>query len=624
MSEVTGKAIARDQSGTAKTAAMKKVAIASMGGYGLGGSGSVMGFGTNFYSPQMSTDFLELPQSKRERIERERFWYRTEPYVGAAIDRHTELPLSKIRLAKPKVPDGAVPEANEGDYKKLIEKSHRFFTKWSDRVDLLSVLLDISFEYNLHDHVWIFAEEADSGFKDTEFEYEDVPSIDATGQTVVHRRLTDKGKADKAKRTKQSYKGWDRIIILPPELVEEKSFSFSSKRRVYLHPDDESKHLIQQAQANPHDQLLQEQLADIPDDVLECIANNTPIPLGTDPEKGSFVFQIYRRKHSYRNEIIPRLDGLQRALTYKDKLRQSQTSIASRAMTPKRLVWAEDLDEADVVALREQVDLALLDPDFSIVTNYQVNWEELGARDRLLDLDREYEIVNREIYARMGTTESMLTGEGTYGGDRINLEVVNTIYMLFRERLQRYVEKFLFAPVATKKGFVIRDEDGDDIPIYPRLSFTRLALRDNQETFDAFLNLYQKGSLPVRFILELLNIDADAAEEELKKDAVTLQDSTFNEALRSAYSDAGRQLVEKYNLLEKIAEELNLKEVEGEPEEGRFGDKFASRIASANGMTERDLLTHLLVETKNSLRMMTEVLVRVAPPHVAAQGESAA
>ncbi len=614
MSEATKKFIATGEhtDSRIRTAKMKKVAVASMGGFGLGGSGTMMGVGTNFYSPQLSTDFLELPQSKRERIERERFWYRTHPYIGAAVDRHTELPMSKIRFAKPKVPDGAVEEKTKGDYKELIARSHRFFKKMADRIDLLGTLIDISFEYNLHDECWVFAEEPESSVIDSEFDYEDIPSLDGTGGATVQRRLTEKGQKDKTEAEKKKYKGWERIIVLPPELIEENSFPFSSKRRVVLHPDEETKELIQQVQQNPFDELLKQQLEDIPDDVLECVATGRPIPLGTDPFKGSFVFQIYRRKHAYRNEVIPRMDRLQRTLTYMDKLRQSQTSIASRAMTPKRLVWAEDLDEQDVFALREQVDLALLDPDFSIVTNYQVNWEELGARDRLLDLDREYETGHREIFAGMGTTESMLTGEGTYGGDRINLEVINTSYMLFRERIQRYVEKNLFAPVAVRKGFVIMDEDGDEIPIYPNLSFTRLAIRDNQETFDAFLNLYQKGSLPVRFILELLNIDADAALEELEKDAITLNDSTFNEITRSAYSEVGRALAEKSDMLERAAKALNLTVTE-EPEEGRFGNKFGSTQRFSSNLAGEQLVTHLLIETKNALRVIAEVLVRVAP-----------
>lgn len=613
MSQDTGKFIAADNQKT-KTAKMKKVAIASqgLGAYGMGGGSTLMGVGTNFYSPQLSTDFLELPQSKRERIERERFWYRSHPFIRRAVDLHTELPLSKIRLSRPKVPEGALPEKNEGDYAKLLKDSHRFFNKMVDRLNLLDVLIEVSFEYNIHDHVWVFAEDSETSMLDEDFDYEQVGGFNADGLPVVQRQLTEKGKKDKAEKERKSYQGWDRIIVLPPELVEEKAFPFSGKSRVYLHPDEQTKDLIQQAQANPFDKMLQQQLEDMPDEVLEFVAAGQPIPLGTNPNRGSFAYQIYRRKHSYRNEVIPRLDCLQRTLLHQDKLRQAQASIASRAMTPKRLVWAENLDEGDVMMLREQVDLALLDPDFSIVTNYQVNWEELGARDRLLDLDRENEMTLREIFAGMGTTESMLTGEGSYGGDRINLEVINTTYLLFRERLQTYVEKCLFEPVARKKGFVIVDEDGDEIPIYPRLSFTRLAIRDNQETFDAFLNLYQKGSLPVRFILELLNIDADAAYEELQRDVLTLNDATLNEVSRSAFSEVGRALAERTNMLEKVAKVYNV-DVKEEPEEGRFGSKFASSTASRNEPLSQ-LLQHLLIETKQTTRMLAEALVRLAPP----------
>src|SRR5512138_2050087 len=53
---------------------------------GSGVSGSVTDANSQFYSPQLSTDFLELPQSEREKRELFRFWVNTNPIVGAAID----------------------------------------------------------------------------------------------------------------------------------------------------------------------------------------------------------------------------------------------------------------------------------------------------------------------------------------------------------------------------------------------------------------------------------------------------------------------------------------------------------------------------------------------------------
>lgn len=48
-------------------------------------------------SHMLSTDFLELPKSLRERRALYRHFY-NNPIVGPMIDLHTEYPLSAIRL----------------------------------------------------------------------------------------------------------------------------------------------------------------------------------------------------------------------------------------------------------------------------------------------------------------------------------------------------------------------------------------------------------------------------------------------------------------------------------------------------------------------------------------------
>lgn len=42
-----------------------------------------------------------------------------------------------------------------------------------------------------------------------------------------------------------------------------------------------------------------------------------------------------------------------------------------------RIVWAEGLDKKDLKILREQVELALSNSNYAIITNYQINWEEI-------------------------------------------------------------------------------------------------------------------------------------------------------------------------------------------------------------------------------------------------------
>jgi hypothetical protein len=542
-----------------------KVATNALGGYfgggggggSLGNSGYSMGTATNVYSPHLSTDFLELPQNRVEERAYFRFFYNNEPYVGQAIDLHTELPLSKLRLTLPK----------GSDYKKNREIL-QFFQGMVDRTGLLNVLIDATREYYVIGEGWIFAE--DSDVEVPEYVYlERVNTLDPeTGATKTELRRRENADKLIEQYKEKNYQGWDRIMLLPPDQIDVDSFQYSSKQRVELIPDEKTKEMVKAALRGDPDAA--EALEDVPEEIIEYIANNENLPLGTDPAEGSFVYQLARKKPPGQDHGVSILQRCLRTLVYRDKLRQAQTSIASRAMTPKRLIYAEDMDDYDVEDLREQVDMALLDPDYSIITNFQVNWEEINARDRLLDLNGEYDITDRQLFAGLGVTESMLTGESTYSGERINIEVINTRYMLYRELLQTYVEEYLFKPVAEKKGFVEYDEFGNKQVLYPSLSFTRLALRDNRDTFDAMFNLYQKGSLSVGYILELFNLDPQAVEERLSQDLMTVNDALFNEVMRSAYSEVGRALPEQSDIIERIVDYLKLEYRKPPDENSRY------------------------------------------------------
>jgi hypothetical protein len=145
---------------------------------------------------------------------------------------------------------------------------------------------------------------------------------------------------------------------------------------------------------------------------------------------------------------------------------------------------------------------------------------------------------------------------------------MNTMYLLYREQIAEMVEEYLFKPVAEKKGFWEEDEYGNRNLLYPKLQFTRLALRDNSELQDYMFNLYQKGSLPISFILDLLNIDSDDALEQLKKDMYTPNDSTFNEFLKAILQKAADDAGEKTDVYEKIWSGAGLKMTD------KKGDRF--------------------------------------------------
>jgi hypothetical protein len=556
--------------------------MGTAGGYGVGGGfgGSSIGMGGagstilssqgNFFSPQLSTDFLELPQSIRERREIYRHFYNSDELVGQALDIHTELPLSKVRLAAPKPRLAPKGFKSPEDYGKYILSR---FQRMCDRVKLFQRLITMVHHYWLDGLACIFAEDS---------VVEVPPEVGHTRQRVKQAVLKEDGvpveeevdvwTEDETTEEREftyyrkHYRGWEKLIVLPIDRVKITTFDYTDKSIVELIPSNRDRVLIDKARTG--DPVAQKLVQEIPDEVRDHIEKGQAIPLGTDPEEGSFAYILTGSKDADSSLGHSILDRCLRTLYYREKLRQAQTSIASRAMTPKRIVWAEGLSDVDVDMLREQVDLSLVDPDYSIVTNYEVHWEEMGSRDRLLDLSTEYEQTERRLLAGLGVTESLMSGESLYSGDRLKLEVINQRYLHLREILQEYVEESLFRPVAQRMGFIEEDEWGQEVVLFPRLSFTRMPLRDSQDTFDALMNLYQKGSISIDLILELLNIDPDDTRMKIERDLFTVNDALFNEILRSLYNEVGRMLAEKSDVLDRVAKYMQLKLKPEEPEEG--------------------------------------------------------
>lgn len=542
-------------------------------GYSSGGtSESAQG---NFYSPQLSTDFLEKPQNLRERRAWYRNFYNSNEFVGQAIDLHSTLPLSKIRLEKP-----------HGENQEQIDYVYEFFLEMCSETKLFKTLLEISHEFNLLGNCFTYAEdhnpyEVDDGDEEGKAK---VAEMKEWGRQESERLFKEFKVIDKD----PNYKGWRKLIILPPDQVRIKKIPFSDESLIEFIPDPETRKSILSSQDPSYYPLSPEEesaMPRLPRTLSMDLQKNGSIPLDTDPYSGSYVYHMARKKSQYETLGVSILERCINSLLLQDKLRQAQTQIASRHMTPIRVVWAEELSDVDVENLREQVDTALVDPDFSIIANYEVHWEEMGSNGRLLELSSEYEHIENSLFAGLGVTREILTGEGTYAGNKMTLEILNTQYLLFRELLQEYVEDYLFKPVARKKGFVEKDKYGREKLIYPRLSFTRLAIKDNDTFFDQAMQLYNKGSISIDVILEMLNIDPISTRKKIEADLFTVNDFAFNQLIANVYTAAGQALVERYTVADRLADYLNLSPLPPPPtgEEGGMGGGLGGGLGGGMG-----------------------------------------
>jgi len=369
-------------------------------------------------------------------------------------------------------------------------------------------------------------------------------------------------------------KMWDKIIFLPPEEVAIFQYPFSNDSWAEYFPQRIIK-LVQTSVVSGHDNMseMEEGIVQrIPDEIKKMILETGKIVLDTDPMSGSFLHHIARRKSPYQDLGSSVLDRVLVPMLHKEHMKYTQLSILTRNMTPTNLIYADNVGQDALDDLRAQVDLRMMDPDYNIVTNFPVTWEQIGAENRLLDLGREYETIENQIFAAMGVTRELLTGEGTYSGTRITIEILNTMFLLTREVLQNYVEKCLFKPVAEAHGWYIKDKNGAKKYLYPKVGFNRLTIRDNAEVFDSLFQLYQKGSLPIDVIYELLNLNTSDLHERIYEDLFTVKDPNFNRLTDGLLTEAGRSISTGTDIIDRVIKYLNLKKQEESPDGGMGGD----------------------------------------------------
>jgi len=535
---------------------------------------------------------LYWPVSLKEKYSWYRYFAKVDPYVKRAIEFHTDLPMSKLILRMPKMED-----------KKLRDKILRKYEGMVKRLKLFDRLHSMLYESNIIGNAFLFVE-------------------------------FDEDK-----------KEWSHISILPPEEILISKIPLSDKAKIQYRPEIIS-HIIQQysipvSSKESYDSFVKslsneerEVLENIPYELAkQLVKNNGVLTMDTDPfsgdgehKIGSFVYHFSEKRHDYYDLGTSPLECVLIPLLMKEHYKYTQLSLASRNMTPRNKISAPEIGEEELQQLRAEVDMSMLNPDYTIVTNYEWNWELIGAENRLIDLSREYAEIDEQFFAGLGVTKEILTGEGMYSGSKISAELLNTKYLFKREMMQNFVEESLFLPIAEENGFYEVDEWGNKRYFYPKLSFTRLSIRDNAEVFDSLFQLYQKGSIPIDTILDLFNLDSDEIHEKLKMDMFTVKDAAYNDMLRSVYNDIATKVVEgtdladqminyvtgpggkKLNKVQQPYEDSSEGGYEDYPEETPQEESIPEEpTEDASGKTDEELVQEYLETQKNESGENTQV-----------------
>jgi len=514
--------------------ARRIVKTAFTGNSGGGGYADVHYLSPTFYHPDLEPTSLMLPQDPKMINAWCRHFYKQDPIVAACIDLHTELSLSKFHLVTPDYD----PQTTSKD---KIEKIVDFYQQMCDDVNLFETLLSISHEYWLLGNAFPFAQ------------------------------------------YNEETKRWEKIIILNPDDIRITTIPYLSLFTIDWIPNEDMKQIVQKGFTDESTAKIYEL---VPEEVREYVRRYEPIPLDTDPKLGSHVAHISFKKSHYEPLGMPLMARLFKTLIYKDKLIRAQQEIAMRNMTPKHLIWADNASSEDLDALRAQVELSMEDPDYSIITNFEVHWEQVDPNQRMLNLSQEYEQINNELYIGMGLSQGLLTGKGHYTSEYINLAIINEKYARWVEIIEEYVEKYLFLPIAYFNNFYeeiivkkmieeVNEETGEmemitkDFTekryIYPQVKWDRIELTDDRDQKQLVAQLYDSGKIDSRTYFETFNLDYDEIQNRFKLERES-GDIYMPDVIKDIAAGVGSELAPLVTQI--IKKKMGLDKIESEqPEE---------------------------------------------------------
>jgi len=332
-----------------------------------------------FYHPDFEPSSLILPKDRIEINSWCNYFYKYDALVSTAIDLHSELPLSKIRLDLPHSIDKK--RAN-----RILE--HYVDMIGTTGIDLFNKLLMFGVEYHKLGNAFPWAQMNSDGTK------------------------------------------WERLSCLDPNYIRLEKLGLTDSMRVSLIPDDKLRRIVH---AGPYDEKTGILYQTLSEEVIENIMLGKEIPLATDPNDGSHVAHLARKLADYADWGTSIIERNFKTLVYKDRLRQSQDAIATRHLTPKHLIWADLASKADVNEIRDQVEDAMLNPDSAIITNYELHWELIGTSSGLMQLATEREWITEDLLIGLMMSKNILLGEGKFAAGQTVLEIMSQRYAIFRE-----------------------------------------------------------------------------------------------------------------------------------------------------------------------------------------------
>ena len=409
------------------------------------------------YSPLFQVANLNLPRDRMTMNAWNRNFFDTHPIVRNAITLHATYPISKINV------------------KCKHRKVEQFFNDMAERIDLFDAIAGVAFEFWKMGEAFPYAE------------------LDETNGI------------------------WSSIVIQNPDYVTVKKSGVSNVPIISLRPDEILKKIV--TSNHPADVKLRQQ---IPDNIIHHIRKNEPIPL--DNFNVSHL-KMLSSPYDVRGTSV--IVSCYKDLMLYDKLRECKFAQADSLVNPITLISVGGSGEgefhptdAQLEAYRQIFEEAQWDKDFKIITHAAVKVERVGASGAILDTQNDFNFIRENLYAGLMVPKSIMDTEGTaYASASVGLEVLRTRYITFRNMLEKWLEKKIFAPISQIQGF-FEYKNKEKVLIVPEIDWNHINLYDLNDYVQALAPYVEKNRVSMHTLYRSLGLNWEEEQRLVREEMV--------------------------------------------------------------------------------------------------------
>jgi len=439
----------------------------------VGGNVSTIFTQPMFFSPLHTPQSWQIASRRKEVYQWARFYYENEPKAAGGIDFYATFPMNGFKL--------------ECRDRKVLN----YFEHMVEKLNLDYWFRKISHEYFLLGDVFVFLEI-------------DCPACG--GRTILPDGMICNHPGGTFKR----------LMILNPDFVEVQNTQLADHPTIAMLPDDDLRRVVQQKKPKDVYDKISPQVRDL-------VAAGQAIPLS--PRCVSHLRHKGSPYGTYGESLLRRLFM---TIAYKTKLMTANWIVAERHILPIRIVKVgtaeRPANEIDIADVQAQLAAVATDPNLTIVTHhaFEMTWE--GATGKIHDISNQLEYVGKEMLDGLMLNQTLLNGEmQAYSGAAVGVETLIRRLETWRMELAQWAERNIFLPVAQMQGFVdtVKSKQlNETVWLYPRIKWNDLRLRDNSESLNKIIQLYDKQVISRQKLLDTFDIDFDIEVARIREEQV--------------------------------------------------------------------------------------------------------